>query len=469
MAPRKGGGRKPAKNESAAALIAALDFISGSLKAPIAGSPEQYDYTFMNQGYAIGFNGVVAAGHPIPADIAGYPHTKLMAEALANTDKTFSMALEDDKFVIGSNKYSAIVPTMNPSYVIPTMPDNKQATIDDPAAFKAALEAVHKIAVDTGTTALYSSIRFTDTSFMATNGQVLLEALHHSNVPPVTVPRQFATALLKTTKTLAGIGINGADWSTLTAWFSDGSWVRTNLFGHDVWSEDVFSTYYNKVNTGGELKTVPPKMWASVKALLPFMSDDGTMLIRPGIIRTHEDRRLGAGLELAALDLTANVPGKALALLDGVATHIGAGDGVVCFTGENIRGILNAYPIADATEASDSGWGEPAAPAQEPQGWGITENVAPPPDEAPDPRTAGPQGEWKGGPAENLANDPEFLSQYHNQPAEVFQPEVEDAFIFDEPDLGINMEWGNTTQAEFKPSGWLNTLTDEDGGFTQQE
>jgi hypothetical protein len=476
MAPRKGSGRKPAKNETALALINALNFID-NLKTPPAGSPPQYDYVFLNQGYAIGFDGVVAAGHPIPGDIAGYPHTKLFAEALENTDKTFTLTRRNTgEFEVGSDKYNAVIPVC-PADVIPTFPDNKQGPISDPTTLMAALKVVHGIAVDTGTTAVYSAIRITEPTLMATNGQIMLEVRHNNNLPPVVIPRQFVTAILKSNKTPEFIGINGADWSTLTIWFTDGAWLRTNLYKTNPYTDEILNVY-NTVTEGMQgysREDIPPKLWATVKAVLPF-AEDNKIMLRPGIVRTHTETHKGAALQLDKLNVAIDVNGKSLLALEELATAYSVGeiDGayVMAFAGGGVdvpllRGILagDAPEVVQEPENA-GGWGSlaEAQAAAEGGGWALAE-VAPP-EEAPARREAAPQGEWVGGPAPNLANDPEFLSQYHDKPAETFMEPVEDAYVFADKDNGIPLAFSPEVETgAFQASAWLNTITEEDGGF----
>ena len=479
MAPRRG--RKPVKNETATALLNALAFI-GNLKTPPAGSPEQYDYVFLNQGYAIGFDGVVAAGHPIPGDIAGYPHAKLLAEALDNTDKTFTMTRrEDGAFEIGADKYTAVVPTMDPSKVIPTFPDNKQGPIADPTTFMAALKVVHGVSTDTGTVAVYSAIRITEPSLMATNGQVIIEVRHNNSLPPVVVPRQFVTAILKSEKTPEAIGINGADWSTLTVWFTDGAWLRTNLYKTNPYTDDIL-TMYNTVTEGlgaYERSEIPPKLWATVKAVLPF-AEDTRIMLRPGIVRTHTEAHKGAALQLDKLNVTIDVNGKSLLALEDLATsyHVGEVDGayVMGFAGGGVdnaplmRGILAGdAPVVVEEPESAGGWGTlaDAQAAAQSSGWAMSGEALTPPEEPPARREAAPQAEWAGGPAPDLANDPEFLSQYHDKPAETFMAPVEEAYVFTDKDNGIPLAFSQEVETgAFQASAWLNTVTEEDGGFT---
>lgn len=482
MAPRRG--RKATKNETASALLNALGFIS-MLKSPPNGSPEQYDYVFLNQGNAVGYNGIIAAGHPIPGDIVGYPHTKLFAEALDNTDKTFTLTRRDDgAFEVGSDKYTAIVPVMDPSKVIATFPDRKQAQFNDPAMFLEAIKIAMSVTVETGTTAAYSAVRFNENTFIATNGTVMLEVRHGNSLPPVTVPRQFLAAIAKADKELDGVGLNG-DWTTLTVWFKDGSWLRTNLYDKDLFSEDMLAIFYQNAEYADGIvhDEIPVKLWATVRAVLPW-AEENKVRLRTGIVQTHADTHTGAALKLDKLNIDVDINGALFLGLEDFATYFAVLDNaeppMLTFRGgadkiPPVRGIMAAeLPSADDSPAQ-GGWGASAEQDSAPDsagdasgGWGMAGNIAPPADDPPPRREAGPQQEWKGGPAEGLANDPEFLSQYHGEPEENFRVEPETAFVFSDQDNGIDltgMNWNEAIQEGFKPSGWLNNLTDDDAGI----
>lgn len=473
MAPARKG-RKPAKNETAAAMINALGFIN-ALKAPASGYPEQYDYVFMNAGYAIGFNGVVAAGHPLPEGIVGYYHTKLLAEALDNTDKTFTMTRRDDGFLeIGSGKYSAIVPAYDAAQVIQTMPDNKMVAVGNPDKMLEGFKLASDISADTGTIALHGAIKMVGNSLMATNGHILIEIDAGNPLPPVTVPRQFLQAVIKSGKKPHYMGINGVDHSTFTIWFEDQSWLRTNVFGDEVWTEKVTQTATAYINAVAEQEpvSIPASLWAASKALVPFTDPEfNRLMLRPGRISTAVTNGKYASLDVPELMFNADINGKQLALLEGVAINwCQIGDDTIGFysgdPGTRARGVIMQLRKLPE-EAQASGWGdaahnEPETPANEPApvGWGVAATVEPPAEENP---ALAPEA-WGKGPSDDLRNDPEFMSQYTDRPVEDFY--VEQAYIFTDEDNGLPLDWNTAIQEGFKPSGWLDNLTDQDGGFT---
>jgi hypothetical protein len=468
MARRPGAGRKSAKNEAATALLAALKFGS-VLKTATTTSMVQAHYVFMNTGTAIMFDGVVAAGHPIPADIAGYPHAKLLAEALDNTDKTFTLTVHDNgNFEIGSDKYSALVPALEYSQVIPTFPDNQQVPIRSPDLFLAAMNNALKVTVETGDVVLYSSVRFTGGSIMGTNGAAMLETRVEDQLPEIIVPRQFVASVVKAAATLKPIGMGlSNDWTSFTVWFENGAWLRTNLYDNDTWPTDALDLFYQAINASRpDMQPLDPKLWAAINAVLPFTDTDQRVIIRPGIVRTHPDRHHGAALEVKECTTTFDVDGKRFAALAEVAKNGSVLNGfevpLMVVFGDNCRGIvagLQPLPEPETSTGPTSGWGSgqpsPQEPASKPGGsWSIQGSVEPPPE-----GSAEKQTEWKGGPQPGNGYDPEFLSAALDQPESDFRDD--DNFILVNPgDTGIVLN-----NSQFKPSTWVDNLTDEDGGF----
>src|SRR5215217_620027 len=270
MAPRTGRGRKPAKSEMAAGLIAALNFM-GALKPPTGQQLMPYmEHTFLNGGWAIGTDGVLAMGHPITGEIAGYVHTKLFADALDNTSKTFTMSVTGTGALhIQSDKYEALVPALDPTTVPETYPDLNQWPLADGQKFIDALVAAGKVVSDNAETVLGASIRLNGETVMATDGVTVIEAYHGNGMPiGVVVPKVFATALAKTGKVPVGFGLH-SNWQTLTVHFADNSWLRTNCYDPASWSNEVLQIF-GTLFGGIQAEELDPKLFDAVAAVLPF-------------------------------------------------------------------------------------------------------------------------------------------------------------------------------------------------------
>jgi hypothetical protein len=463
MAPRKG--RAPAKNETAAGLINALKFV-GVIKPPTSTSMPQHHHVWLNMGLAIAFDGVVAAGHPIEEGIAGYPHTKLLLEALENTDKNFVLTVrENGAFEIQSGKYQALVPSLNYDQVIPTQPDMNQAAFTDGEAFVKAMEAAGKIVSESGDIVLYSAVRLTgDGSVMATDGGTVVEAYHGNATPPgIILPKQFATALVKAGKAPVGMGMNH-DWTTFTVHYADGSWLRTAIYPADTWPAEVTNGFFDLIGNHGQQMEIPPKLWSTVATLLPFTDENKRVIFRPGLVRTHADPRIGAKLDVAELPVTIDVDGKRVLMFETLAKHyaIGsyAGGATMVFYGDRVRGVIAGItPQAEpepTQQPQGGGWGNDASMITTASGDGWA--MAAPAERFDDP--ADKAKGWNGIPAGGLANDPEYESERQGIPMDEVPGPVEDAVIFSDTDLGIDIILTQELNGSFDSQKWLNSLRD---------
>jgi hypothetical protein len=422
----------------------------------------------MNMGQAIGFDGVVAAGHPIPEGIAGYPHAKLLAEALENTDKNFVLTQrENGAFEINSGKYQALVPALENDQVIPTQPDMNQARFTDGEGFVKALEIAGRITTETGDKVLYSAIRLTEnSSVMATDSVTIVEAHHGNMTPPgLILPKQFVTALVKAGKPPVGMGVNH-DWTTFTVHFADGSWLRTATYPADTWPDAVNATFYQLINVPTEPMETPAKLWNTAKALAPFTEGNNRLIIRPGLVRTNPDRRLGASLEVPEIAITLDIDAKRLLSVETMAPRftIGSFQGgpTFVFYGDKVRGVIAGLaPLEEPEVPTNGGWGSEAAP-EAPQGGWATPQAAADGSWAMQQPAAASQG-WNGIPAGGLAGDPEYESERQGVPVEEVPSPVEEAYIFTDQDTGIPLTSGQENAAitnGFVPSEWANNLKD---------
>jgi hypothetical protein len=422
-------GRKAAKNDIAQALLNALAFCN-SIKAPTTTSLPYGSHIFLNESYAIAFDGIVAAGHIIPAGIAGYPHTKLFTEALANCGKDFTLTMrENGHLQIESGNEMFLVPSLDFTQVVPTPPDANMAPVGP--EFLKAVEAAGKVVADNDQTVLFGSIRLNGNTVMATDGTTLFEAYHGYNTPPgLMVPKAFVTALTKTGKIPVGIGMS-ANWETFTCWFEDGSWLRTATYGNERWPEEILSAFPTMFGIE-PLKDMPAKLFDNLRAILPFTDENDRAIIRTGLVRTHSDRRLGAAVENTAIAFDADISAKRLLAVEEYALAYNIGNGpngkTFCFCSPVTRGLiqmLDALPEY-VEQPANNGWAVPTvaetpAPAAEASPWvvpGASPAVTmplPPSAPAAQPETtqriAQPAGEWVGGPQPGLLNDPDFRDQ----------------------------------------------------------
>jgi hypothetical protein len=222
-------------------------------------------------------------------------------------------------------------------------------------------------------------------------------------------------------------------------------------------------------NNQYDVQPLDAKVWAAINAVLPF-TQDGRVILRPGLIRTHPNRHFGAAIEVKEATATFDVVGKQFLALAEVATNYAvAGNGsLMVVFGDNSRGIVAGLAPLPDEGAPATNWGDPTGSTQSPQGGGdgwpgpsSIQMVAPQPE-----GDRNPDGKWKNGPKEGDAQSPEFQSTYLDQPEDNFRDD--DAYLLVVPgDTGFPL---NTAQPQgFSASGWVNSLSDEDGGLANDD
>src|ERR1700729_607470 len=84
-------------------LLQALEFCS--IVSEKVGSPFETHVALRNN-WAIAFNGVITAGHPIVEDVCMHPHTLLFMEALSKCDTNYLLTqLDNQRLSIKSGKF----------------------------------------------------------------------------------------------------------------------------------------------------------------------------------------------------------------------------------------------------------------------------------------------------------------------------------------------------------------------------
>lgn len=285
-------GRKPAQNETAKALAEALAFL-----APIkpVSDLEQSYYTFINEGVAVAYNGVLAAGTPVPQEFNGYPNTKLLGEAIKHVGKKLTLTVISEGLSILSGDYHSIVPFLDYGKVIPTPPDANVYAIDN--RVKDALTNAGQIASDTGETIPEASVLFNGQTIVGTNKAMVIESWHGYSLPIGTpVPKAFVNAVAKSGKDLAGFGM-GQD--TITVHFTDGSWIRTQYY-KEGWPETVVSTYPGLFETSVASAPPPKGLFDAIKKVQPFAVED-CIILDDEHVQTQEDNNFGARASVKGL------------------------------------------------------------------------------------------------------------------------------------------------------------------------
>jgi len=322
---------EPAKS----GLLQALEFVS--CVSDKLGAPYETHVGLRNK-WAIAFNGIVAAGSPIPEDILCYPHTLLLLEALSKCDENYSLTqLDNNRLSIKAGKFKATVPCLDPLLMPEAFPDPQIVGITN--KFKEAVDAVGVLANENAQHVLTASVLMNGSTVISTNRVMLLEYWHGLDLPSnVPLPKEFVKALTKQKKNLTGFGFSN---SSATFYFEDGCWLRTQLYA-DEWPD-----ISRILNREANLWSIDPNFFKALDSIAPF-SEDGNVYSRLNLLCSHADEGVGATYECNGIPAGFVYPIKQLIIMKPYVKSIdymcnGIADSTYClyFSGDECRGIIS--------------------------------------------------------------------------------------------------------------------------------
>lgn len=321
------------KNESAAQpLIDALAFV-GIAQSDI-GAVEQTHCRF---GYKAltAFDGVLAAGIPVETELLCCPHTGRLQKALERCDGVFSLAENaNGSLTVSSGKFKAHIPLVRPDELMFVNPDEPIAPITDEV--KTALLIASELAKEGAQRVIEASVLLRYGSAIGTNGHVVIEAWHGCDLPTVVLPKSFITALKKVNKPLAQFGFGN---SSVTFWFEDGSWLRSQLY-NEPWPKTLDEVLACPV----PLTPLPEGFYDAVETVSPF-TDDNYIRFVAGAVQTHSTADAGATVDLKGAPDGFNANKAYLKLAQPYAAVVAfakaRGDiPAMYFAGGNVRGVI---------------------------------------------------------------------------------------------------------------------------------
>lgn len=313
-------------------LLDAVSFVSSILKDKGAAFET---HVSIKENWAVGFNGVLSAGHKIEEQLEAYPQNQLLLNALSKCSETLSITLlETNRLSIKSGSFKALVPCVEGDLMHEIIPDPPIAIVDD--RFKKALETVGVLAAENAQSVVTASILMNGFSLIATDRKFIMEAWHGIDLPQgITLPKAFVGPLTKTKKPLAQFGFSD---SSVTFYFDDGNWLKTQTYA------DVYPDLNGLLSKQSNMWNVPDKFFEAVKAIEPF-AEDGNIYFDNGFLRSHPSDAIGASFEISGTPNGVVYPARYLNMLNGLATKIDFvtphNNGYcLMFQGESTRGLI---------------------------------------------------------------------------------------------------------------------------------
>lgn len=333
MARPKGSTNKSKKTTAASVLISALDFVGCAVT-------EHTDVAWKGcvqfaNGQVIAYNSILAAGCKVEEEFASCPQYGLLKRALEHATAGVQFTqIDSGKLAVSSGKFRAVIPCHDPLTMPDVEPNVNIAPADD--RLRTGFETIGQIVKESGLTVVEASLLLTGQSMVACDRQFMIEFWHGNNLPPdLVLPKVFIQAVIAAKKTIVGFGYNPGN--SITLWFEDGSWIKTQLFS------STWPNWQSVLNKGDANRCVaiPDELFTAVERVLPF-SDNGVVYFNGDTLTSHSTSGQGASYELNSPAGFAYA-GARLKFLKGIAS-------VIEFSAEHRAAFFfaNAPPIRGA-------------------------------------------------------------------------------------------------------------------------
>jgi hypothetical protein len=323
-------GRRKADSTSKISLVQALAFAEGVLKSD---RDFKQKHVYIGHGMLVGFDGTLAAGHPISEDIEAVPHSGKLLKALERSDETVQVTLNDSKRLsVKAGKFRAVIECLDVGEFYSPQGDKSIAVIGE--TLRDGFKAITHIVNHEADKVHFATVLIRAGSMMTTDGRTLFEYWHGIDLPEMALPKAAATAITKTDKKLVGFGFSG---HSATFHFEGGAWIRSQLFA-DRWP-DVSRVLDVKTNAW----PVSPTLFAAARAVRPFCKpDDEALTFFDEAIGSHSLLTEGAVHEVPGLLAGPVFNAEQLAQIEPLVKTIDftTKRGHAYFFGDNVRGAI---------------------------------------------------------------------------------------------------------------------------------
>ena len=326
--PRKP--RKPKSTpEAASDLVLALRWIMNAQKSGDNLASYQ-SHCQIGNGWAVAFDGAVAAGHRVDVDWFACPQSARFLAALERSTEGLSLVVDEYAITVKSGRLTVRVPCVD---VLPEIAHPGPKAIGCGDELMGALRKVLPVCKESATTVLESSIEIANGLATATNRVALLQAWHGLDLPRMILPRAAATILLKQNG-LTGI-VTGEGAATF--WFGPDKWLRFNLYDPTAYP-DVTRIF----NVQDNPQPLPEGFKKGVEALLPHVGADGLITVDKCDVATTDTAAIYTYSMEEDFTPSIRVNAELLKLVANIATSadFDAG-GKIIFYGEGLRGVLS--------------------------------------------------------------------------------------------------------------------------------
>lgn len=279
------------------------------------------------------YNGILSCGHYVDNDLLVCPNINLAVAALSKCGQNIAITQLDNRLSIKSDKFRAIIPCLELELLLHNIIPDEPCAIIDQRLIEAFVLAVKD---EIGESIYSKSVLLNgETLISSFNGQMVIEYWHGINLPQgLSIPKALIGPLLKINKKVTKFGFSQ---SSITIYFEDESWIRSQLYA-EQWPENrhVF-------NCTNNMQPFPADFWKGLAAVSSF--GEGLCYARDGKLCSHPQDNAGAEFSLDGLLGSWCYPIKQLASLQAWASHVdfqaqGANGPCLYAAGKQARAVI---------------------------------------------------------------------------------------------------------------------------------
>jgi len=277
-------------------------------------------------------DGIVSCGCLCHVEITTSIEVKKLLKALkaAKSGYTFTI-LDNSSIALKSGRLKAVIPTID--YIADKLYPDPILHSENVETFIRALTVASAVTKDKASHIVNASVLVYNTSCYGTDTQLLIEYWHGIPISTeLTIPKTFIAALSKIKKLPVGIGYSK---KSLTVWFNDRSWIRTQLY-ENSWPVENVLDLFKPTSTYLPIHT---ELGQALEELSAFVGIDGRILLSDNHISSSN--KSSYDIDVYVQDVACNC--KLLQIVCKYATGWDVSSRIdrhIAFVGENLRGLL---------------------------------------------------------------------------------------------------------------------------------
>lgn len=324
-------------------MLEALRFVKGAVSRKDF-QPELMHFR-INDGRIKSFNGLIALSAPIDLDMTATPKAVKFMKAIEGCNTTTAIHMTPSGLLsIRSGKFTARVECFrandedewDEAEAVSSILDHIEpegAKIEFPVSILKAAKTLEAFISDDASRPWANGILLRDHSAYATNNIVFVEYWLGADVPEINIPAQAVRELLRVGEEPETVSVGE---NSVTFFFSGDRWLRAQRLSTS-WPD--LSPLLDRV---GELAAFPDGIFDAVELLKPFVSVEGRIHFRPGVVSTNLEGGEGGTVEVAGVPERGAYHWEHLLSLRGVAEEIDFSfHPQPCpFRGERVRGVI---------------------------------------------------------------------------------------------------------------------------------